>query len=107
MFNFSTSGIFLTQNRHLFDALHLLRAVLPAHLPAASPARSVSVPLDSDGNRARSFGGVASQAIGKARKFSTEPESARFAQPETRGHSETEIAARLRLSGSHPPGKPL
>ncbi|MFP4449501.1 MAG: hypothetical protein ACLFP0_01070, partial [Rhodosalinus sp.] len=65
------------------------------------------VSLDSDGNRARSFGGVASHAIGKLRKIPTEPESARFARPETTGHSETEIAVPLRLSGSHPPGKPL
>jgi len=79
----------------------------PCLLSYLPPACSVSVSLDSDGNRARSFGGAASQAIGKARKFSTEPESARFARPETRGHSETEIAPRPRLSGSHTYGKPL
>jgi hypothetical protein len=75
--------------------------------PAASPARPTSVPFDSDGNRARSFGGVASQTIGKMRKTPTELKSARFARPETTGHSETEIAASPRLRGSHPSGKPL
>src|SRR6056297_1403359 len=84
-----------------------LRAVLPAYLAATPPACSVSVSVDSDGNRARSFGGVASQAIGKARKIPTEPESARFARPETRGHSETENASHPRLSSSHLLGKPL
>ena len=84
-----------------------LRAIRPPTPSATPPACSASVPLDSDGNRVRSFGGVASQVIGKTRTIPTKPESARFARPETRGHSETEIAVRRRLSGSHPPGEPL
>jgi hypothetical protein len=84
-----------------------LRAVLPANLLDTPPACSVSVSLDSDGNKARSFGGVALQTIGKAQKFSSEPKSVRFARPETMGHSETENAAHPGLSGSHQVGKLL
>ena len=65
-----------------------MRAILPAPPPAAPPECSVPVSVDSDGNRARSFGGVANQAIGKEKKIPTGPKSARFARPETKGHSE-------------------
>ena len=73
--------------------------------PAAPPECSVPVSVDSDGNRARSFGGVANQAIGKEKKIPTGPKSARFARPETKGHSETDMAAHPRLSGSNPHGQ--
>lgn len=91
------------QGRRFKSLSAAVRAITGAHWNGCS----ISVSLDSAGNRARSFGGSAGQATGKARKIPTEPELARFARPETRGHSETENAARLRLSGSHPPGKPL
>lgn len=50
---------------------------VPARRPAP-PACSVSVSLDSDGNKARSSGGATSHINGKARTFSTEPKSARL-----------------------------
>ena len=48
----------------------------------------------SDGNGVRSFGGIETQAIGKARTIQIEPNPARFARPETKGRSETEYGGR-------------
>ena len=47
----------------------------------------------SDGNGVRSFGGIETQVIGKARTIQSEPNPARFARPETKGRSETEYGA--------------
>lgn len=84
-----------------------LRAFRPAHPSAAPLACCGSVPLEGDGNKARSFGGVETQAIGNAWKNSTEPNSTRFARTETKGRSEPGSGPARSLRGSHGEAKPF
>lgn len=84
------------------DTLQVSRLLIPA-----PTTRCGSVPLEGDGHEARSFGGVETQPIGKARKNSTEPISARFARTETESRSEPRTGLRRSLRRSDGGGKAL
>lgn len=86
----------------------LLPNMRPAAHPAAAPlARGGSVPLEGDGHKARSFGGIEIHAIGNTMEFPTEPKSAGFARTETERRSEPGTGLARSLRGSDGGGKVL